>query len=92
MSRYLIIWESNPSPMPADQKEIAKLKSEAKEWVSQNISKGLITSWGAFMTGSKGYAVFEGSAPEVYKEIQKFYPYFTCEIHEVLSIDELPEV
>jgi len=91
MSRYLVICESNPSQMPADQKEVVKIISDAKEWVNQNIKKGMITSWGAFMTGGKGYAVFEGNAPEVYKEVNKFIPYFTVEIHEVLSIDELPE-
>jgi len=91
MSRYLVIWQSNPSQMPADQTEMAKIISNAREWVNQDIKKGMITSWGAYMTQGKGYAVFEGNAPEVYKELVKSAPYFTYEINEVLSIDELPD-
>jgi len=34
----------------------------------------------------------EGSPPDVYENLQKFSPYFTYQVHEVLSIDELPEV
>jgi hypothetical protein len=91
MSRYLAIWEPNLSRWPTDPNEAAKLRSESREWVNQNISKGLITSWGAFMNGSKGYAVFEGNAPDVYKEAHKFDPYYIIDLHEVLSVDELRE-
>jgi len=91
MSRYLNLWEINYSQFPTDPKEIETLMSQAREWVDQNISKGFITSWGAFLTGGKGYSVFEGSPSEVYKATQKFSPYFTSQIHEVLSVDELPE-
>jgi hypothetical protein len=91
MSRYLSIWAPDPNKWPTDPKEDAKLRSESMEWVKQSISKGLITSWGAFIAGGKGYAVLEGSAPQVFKEINKFNPYFKNEIHEVISIDEMPK-
>ena len=91
MSRYLVLWEINQSQFPADPKERVTLMSQAKEWVEKNISKGIITSWGAFLTGGKGYSVFECSPSEIYKEAQTFNPYFTIQIHEVLSVNELPE-
>ncbi len=91
MSRYLVIWESNPSQMSSNPQETAKIMSGAKDWVQQNIDKGMIKSWGAYITGGKGYGVWECSPVDLYKEVQKFTPYFTCEIHEVLSVDELPE-
>ena len=78
--------------MPTDPTEYAKLMSQAKDWVKENIEKGFTVSWGAFMTGSEGYAVVEGDPPDVYKNLQKFYPAFVYQIHEVLSVDELPEV
>ena len=64
--------------------------SGAGEFVQQNINKGWIKSWGAYLTGNKGYGVWECSPADLYKEIQKHSPYFTCEVHEVLSLDELP--
>ena len=91
MSRYLVLWESNRSQWPSDAKEAAKLLSDSKDWVQQNIDKGLITSWGSFMVGSRGYAVMEGSPAQVYSAIRKLSPYYNNEIHEVLSISELNE-
>jgi hypothetical protein len=49
MSRYLATWGPNPDKWPSDPKEAAKLLLDSGEWVKQSISKGLITSWGAFM-------------------------------------------
>ncbi len=91
MSKYLVIWESNSSQMAANPEEAAKIMAGAGEWVQQNIDKGMIKSWGAYLTVTKGYSVWECNPVDLYKEIQKFTPYFTCEIHEVLSVDELPQ-
>jgi len=92
MSRYLVLWEVNPGQMPANPKERATLMSQAGEMVDQNISKGIITSWGAFLTGRKGYSVWECDPSELYKQAQQFYPQFTIQIHQVLSREELLEV
>lgn len=91
MSKYLVIWATNQSEMSANPEEAAKILSGAKEWVQQNIDKGFLKSWGAFLNVTKGYGVWECDPVDLYKENQKFTPYFTCEIHEVLSVDEIPQ-
>jgi len=91
MSKYLVIWEINTSQRAANPTEFGKIMSGAGEFVQQNIDKGLIKSWGAYLTGNKGYGVWECSPTDLYKEIQKFTPYFTCEVNEVISLGELPQ-
>ena len=91
MAKYLVIWETNPTQTATNPEEAAKILSGARDWVQQNIDKGVLKDWGAYLTVSKGYGVWECSPVDLYKEVQKFTPYITCEINEVLSINELPQ-
>ena len=92
MSKYLIIWEADESLWPTDPKEYDALVSKLAEMVKQDMKEGKTSDWGIFVGGDKGYAVGEGNALDLYKDLQRYHPYMNFMVHQVLSIDELLEV
>ena len=91
MSRYLVSWEANSSRWPTDQKEIASMVEQFTGMTKQNLKEGKMTSFGEFVGGGKGYAIVEGNAADVYKDLMKAFPYFTFEVKEVITVEEVAE-
>lgn len=92
MSKYLVMWKADSSIWPVDPKERAALNVKFVEMTQQDIKEGKISDWGVFVGGGAGYGVCEGNKVELYKVMQRYRPYITHEVKEVLSIDEVTEV
>lgn len=92
MSKYLITWEADESRMPTDPKELGALVSKMGEMVKQDMKEGKTSDWGIFVGGGAGYAVGEGNALDLYKDLQRYSPFITFKVHQVLSIDEVLDV
>jgi len=91
MSRYLVTWEAAMNRFPIDAEKRSELLRPMIEMVQEDIKEGRTISWGAFVGGGKGYAVSEGNASDLYKNLQRWSPYFTFDVQEVLSIEEVTE-
>ena len=91
MSKYLVTWETDMSRWPTDPQERTALRIKCVEMTKQDMKEGMIVDWGAFVGGRKGYALCEGTGLDLYNAIQRYFPYYTFTVHEVLSIDELAE-
>ena len=92
MAKYLINWEADISRWSTDPKERATMSIKMAEGIKQNMKEGRIRDWGLFVGGVAGYAVVEGNAPDVYKDLRQDYPYVTYKVQQVLSLDEALEV
>lgn len=92
MPKFLCTWELDHSKIPVDPKERAAGWNMLMKVVHQDIKNGLTTDWGAFAGGGKGYAVFEGSAAEIYTSIQQYIPFVQFELHPLVSANEVDEI
>lgn len=89
MGKFLITWETNQKRMPADPKELGVTVTKMVEMVKQSMKEGTLKDWGVFVGGAKGYAIGEGKALDIYQELQKYYPYISFNVQEVLSTDDV---
>ena len=92
MSKYFMTWEADETLWPTDPKQQGALGIKLGEMVKQSVKEGKTIDWGIFVGGDRGYAVMEGDAVDLYKDLQRLHPYIDFMVHQVLSIDELLEV
>jgi len=92
MGKYLSLWEVDQSTIPADPKERGEGWSMLMAMVRQDIEKGIVKDWGAFLAESSGYAVYEGSEIEVMKTIQQYVPFCIFEVHPIATEDRVNEM
>ena len=91
MAKYFMTWEADESLWPTDPKEQGALGIKLAEMVKQSMKEGKTRDWGIFVGGDKGYAIGEGNAIDLYKDLQRYHPYINFMVHQVLSIDDLLE-
>ncbi len=60
--------------------------------VRQDLEKGIVKDWGAFLAESDGYAVWEGSEIDVMKTIQQYVPFCIFEVHPIATADRVSEM
>lgn len=91
MPRYLMTWEIDPARVPVDMNERAVLWRGMIGMTKQQMRDGNTKDWGLFVGEGRGYAVGELSPIELYKNMQKYYPFVKFETHQVMTIDEVDE-
>ena len=92
MAKYLILWESDMSRMPADPNERGALIGKQMEMTKKALDEGQITDWGIFAGGGAGYAIGEGETADMFRGAMQFTPYVKFKAMTVLTIDEAAEV
>ncbi len=92
MPKYLVTWEIDPTRVPIDLKERGALWGGMLEMVKQQIKDGITSDWGAFVGEGRGYSIGEQSEVDLAKTLQRFYPFVTFQVHQVMSVDKMAEV
>jgi len=92
MPKYLVLWEVDPTRAPADAKERGAMWSMMVDQVKQDLAEGREEDWGCFVGETRGYTIDERSEVELAEDLQRFYPFLSFEVHQVMSIDEIAEV
>jgi hypothetical protein len=93
MAKYLVLWEINPDKAPVDPKERGAAWIAMANMVKQDMKDGKITDWGLFAGESdKGFNVSSMTEVELSKSLQRYYPYVTFKVSQILSIDQAIEV
>jgi len=88
MARYLVLYKANPSLWPTDPKQGLAVLEGAVAGGDALVQAGAVKELGWF-TPQDGYAIFEADSKEiVLGMIQPFFPYFTQELHEIVSWDK----
>ena len=92
MSKYLLLWETDPSKLPIDPKERGAAYSALLDMVKQGIKEGTTIDWGSFLGEGRGYSIHEGSAMELEKKLEQYVPFVTFKVYRVMSVEQLAEV
>ena len=91
MAKYFMTWEVDMTRAPVDMKERAILWNGLAEMVKQQIQDGTTKDWGAFVGEHRGYSVVDQSPVELVKNLQKYVPFVSFQVHQVTTIDEMAE-
>jgi len=92
MARFLMLWEVDPTKVPADRKERAALWGSMIQGVKQETQAGMVKDWGVFAGGLRGFSVHEGDEMTVSNAVQNFLPYVTFDVHPIISVEQMGEV
>ncbi len=60
--------------------------------VRQDLEKGVISNWGAFVGETNGYMVMEGTELEVMTSIQQYVPFCIFRVQPVSSESQVNEM
>jgi len=92
MAKYLVLWEIDTTKIPVSPKERGAGWSAQIEMIKQDMKKGLLKDWGAFVGELRGYAINEGSELEVLNATQQYSPFVHFKVHPIASITQIDEM
>ena len=91
MAKFLMLWEMDRTRMPVDPKEQLGGFTMLLNGVKADLEGGQLKDWGEFPGEHAGYAIMEGTEPDVLMGVSKYDPYVKFKIHSVLSLDQVVE-
>ena len=92
MPKYLVTWEVDASRVPTDPKERGAMWSIMTDQVKQDLAENREEDWGCFVGEVSGYSISERSEIDIGKDLQRFYPFFTFKVRQVMSVDDVAEI
>jgi hypothetical protein len=92
MPKYFMIWEVDSNRIPVNPKERGAAWLAMTNMIKQDLKEGTTTDWGSFVGETKGYAVSKMTEVELGKHLQRFVPYVTFEVHQVVDVDQVADL
>jgi len=92
MGKYLTLWEIDQTRVPISPQERGTGWAALMDMVKEDMKKGLIKDWGAFVGENRGYAVSEGTEVEIGNMAQRYVPWVIFKLHPVASVKQVDEL
>lgn len=92
MGKYLLLWEVDPTRTPEDAKERGAAFQLLMAMVKEDIKKGMVKEWGAFVGEINGYVVAEGTEVEIGNMVQQYIPFVTFKTRPAASVSQVDEI
>jgi len=92
MAKFLLLWELDPTKVPISPQERGTAWSRLLDMVEQDLKKGALKDWGAFVGEINGYAVAEGTEVEIGNLVQQYIPFVCFKVHPIASLSQVNEV
>ena len=92
MGKYLVLWEVDQTKIPISPQERGAGWAALMDMVKEELKKGALKDWGAFVGETSGYAVTERTEVELANELNKYIPWVIFKVHQVMSVEQVDEV
>lgn len=92
MGRYLALWEIDRSRVPVSSQERAAGWSALMNMVKEDMKKGIVKDWGAFVGEINGYSIAEGSEVEIGKMNVRYAPFVHFKTYPITSLRDVEQV
>jgi hypothetical protein len=92
MAKYLVLWEVDQTKVPIAPQKRGAGWTALMSMVKQDIEKGLVKDWGAFVGELRGYDVIEGTELEVLNTMQQYVPFVQFKVHPIASASQVEEM
>jgi hypothetical protein len=87
-----MLWEIDQNRVPISPQERGAGWGALMDIVREDMKKGMIKNWGAFVGEINGYAVYEGTEVEIGNALQQYVPWVHFKVHPILSVDQVDEI
>ena len=85
MPKYMVLYKANPSVWPTDPKQALRVLEQVFAGADYLFKGGTFKEVGWF-TPTDGYGIFEADSKEkVLELVEPFFPYYSQDIHEIVS-------
>lgn len=85
MPRYMVLYRANPAAWPTDPKQALAVLERVMAGGDYLLKGGSLKEVGWF-TPQEGYGIFETDSKEkVLELVEPFFPYYSQDIHEIVS-------
>ena len=92
MGKYLLLWELDQTKIPISPQDRANGWSPMLDMVKEDLEKGSLKDWGAFVGEGGGYAVAEGTELEIHTMVQKWSPFVLFKVHSLVALSQVQEM
>ena len=92
MGKFLLLWELDRTKIPVSPQERGVGWGALIDMVKQDIEKGTLKDWGAFVGELNGYVIAEGTEVEIGNMVQRYVPYVFFKTYPIASVDQLGEI
>ena len=92
MGRYLSLWEIDPTRVPVSPQERAAGWAALTNMVKEDMKKGLVKDWGAFVGEISGYSIAEGTEVEIGKMNVQYAPFVRFKVYAIASLSNVEQV
>jgi len=91
MTKFYMRWQLDPTKIPVNPEERAKLWQSMLEMVKADLNAGVLKDWGMCSDASGGYGFSELNEVDLYTALLKWMPYVTFDIKPVLTVNQTIE-
>ena len=91
MARFHVSWRINTLSWPKDVQMAMQLNEALWAVTDDSMKKGLVKDYGVFPGGESGFLIGEGETIDVYKAVNMFIPWVSCEAHEIIPYEKQKE-
>jgi len=92
MGKFLLLWELDRTRVPVSPQERGVGWGALIDMVKQDIEKGTLKDWGAFVGELNGYVIAEGTEVEIGNMVQRYAPYVFFKTYPIASVNQLGEI
>jgi len=92
MGRYLMLWELDWTKIPISPQERGAGIRPLVDMVMQDLKKGVLKDWGAFVGEMNGYGVAEGTEVEIGNMVQQYIPFVSFKTYPIASLSQVDEI
>ena len=92
MGKYLLLWEVDRTKVPISPQERGTGWGALLAMVKEDMGKGVMKDWGAFVGEINGYTVAEGTEVEIGDMVQRYVPFVFFKVQPVASLSQVVEV
>jgi len=92
MGKYLLLWEVDQTRAPVSPQERGAGWGALIDMVKEDLKKGIMKDWGAFVGEINGYAVAEGTELEIGNMTERYVPWVIFRTHAIASVDQVDEI
>ena len=92
MGRYLSLWEIDQTKVPVSPQERGAGWGALMDMVKEDLKKGILKDWGAFVGELNGYSIVEGNEVEVGNMMQRYVPWVIFKVHPIASVNQVDEI
>jgi muconolactone delta-isomerase len=91
VGKHLMLWEVDPTKVPADAKERGTAWLVLVEMVKADMKNGTTKDWGSFVGELKGYSIGEDNEVNTMTQTMKYLPYVKFDVRPVATLAQVEE-